>query len=86
MLCSLLFVNEVVKRDEKKMYYLLGDGGEGSLEALRRPRRGEGADELACFAGSSGTLSFALLLYACGTFGYTSYVSLLPRLSLMLAF
>ena len=34
MLCSLLFVNEVVKRDEKKLYYLLGDGGEGSLEAF----------------------------------------------------
>ena len=41
MLC-LLFVNEVVKRDEKKVNYLLRDGGEESLEALQRPRRGDG--------------------------------------------
>ena len=34
MLCSLLFVNEVVERDEKKLYYLLGDGGERNLEAF----------------------------------------------------
>ena len=36
LLCSLLFINEVMKRDERRMFYLDRGGEEGSLEALRR--------------------------------------------------